>query len=69
MNQEHQTIQLLLPSTANESEEIFLDENLQIIKDVKHSQKEARSIVIRIISSRQADKKERSKYEKAQKNT
>lgn len=72
--------------TANESEEIFLDENLQVIKDVKHSQKEARFIAIgktsenkilfavftlrkikiRIISVRKANKKERSKYEKAQ---
>lgn len=75
--------------TANESEEIFLDENLQVVKDVKHSQKEARFIAIgktsenktlfvvftlkknkvRIISARKANKKERSKHEKAQKNT
>jgi len=29
-----------------ESEEVFLDANLQIIRDIKHSQKESRFIVI-----------------------
>lgn len=70
--------------TPNESEEIFLDENLKIIKDVKHSQKENRLIalgetfnkkklfvvftvrdeIIRIISARPMNKKERRFYEK-----
>lgn len=64
---------------------VFLDVNLKIVRDVKHSQKEARFIVIgksfgkkvlfiiftlrkdkiRIISARLANKKERSRYEKA----
>jgi len=71
--------------TPKESEEVFLDVNLKIVRDVKHSQKEARFIVIgksfgkkvlfiiftlrkdkiRIISARLANKKERSRYEKA----
>ena len=32
--------------TPKESEEIFLDENLQVTKDIKHSQKEERFIGI-----------------------
>lgn len=32
--------------TPNESEEIFLDENLQVVRDIKHSQKEKRFIGI-----------------------
>lgn len=32
--------------TPNESEEIFLDEKLRVIKDFKHSQKEKRYIAI-----------------------
>ena len=32
--------------SPNEAEEIFLDENLKIIKDIDHSQKEERSIAL-----------------------
>lgn len=32
--------------TTNQAEEIFLDENLEIIKDIKHSQKEKRFIAV-----------------------
>lgn len=32
--------------TPRQSEEIFLDENLQIVKDIKHSEKENRMIAI-----------------------
>ncbi len=32
--------------TPNEAEEVFLDENLQVTKDVKHSQKEQRYIAL-----------------------
>lgn len=32
--------------TTNQAEEIFLDENLGIIKDIKHSQKEKRFIAV-----------------------
>lgn len=32
--------------TVNQAEEIFLDENLGIIKDIKHSQKEKRFIAL-----------------------
>jgi len=32
--------------TPNQSEEIFLDENLKVIRDIKHSQKEKRFIAI-----------------------
>jgi len=32
--------------TPAESEEIFLDENLQVIKDIRHSQKETRFIAL-----------------------
>lgn len=32
--------------TANQTEEIFLDENLRVLPDVKHSQKEERLIAI-----------------------
>lgn len=76
--------------TPNEAEEIFLDENLGVVKDIKHSQKEDRFIaigksfenkilfvvftlrknIIRIISARMANKKERRKYyEKIKKNS
>lgn len=69
----------------NEAEEVFLDENLGVVKDIKHSQNEERFIAVgkttekktlfvvftlrkeklRIISARLANKKERSRYEKA----
>lgn len=32
--------------TPNQAEEIFLDEDLKIIRDIKHSQKEARFIAL-----------------------
>lgn len=32
--------------TPNQSEEIFLDEDLKVIRDIKHSQKEKRLIAI-----------------------
>lgn len=32
--------------TANESEEVFLDEKVLLVEDIKHSQKEERSIAI-----------------------
>ena len=32
--------------TPAEAEEIFLDENLQVVKDIKHSQKEDRFIAL-----------------------
>jgi len=32
--------------TPNESEEIFLDEKLQVVRDIKHSQKENRFIAV-----------------------
>ena len=32
--------------TPNESEEIFLDGNLKVIRDIKHSQKEERFIAV-----------------------
>jgi uncharacterized DUF497 family protein len=32
--------------SPNESEEVFLDENLKVIKDFKHSQKEERFIAL-----------------------
>lgn len=32
--------------TPNESEEIFLDENLKVVKDLKHSQTEERFIAL-----------------------
>ena len=71
--------------TPNQSEEIFLDEDLKIVRDIKHSQVEERFIAIgktfknkilfviftfrnskiRIISAREANKKERRKYGKA----
>ena len=71
--------------TPSESEEIFLDRDLKIIKDVKRSQKEDRFIaigksfrkktlfvvytlrknIVRIISARIANRKERKKHEKA----
>ena len=33
-------------TTTSETEEIFLDENLRIIRDIKHSQKEDRFIAL-----------------------
>ena len=32
--------------SPNEAEEVFLDENLKILKDIKHSQKEERMIAL-----------------------
>jgi len=32
--------------TPTQSEEVFLDENLRVIRDIKHSQKEARFIAL-----------------------
>ena len=69
--------------TPNEAEEVFLDEDILLLKDIKHSQQEGRfkaigkiargSILflaftvrrnkIRIISARDANKKERRLYE------
>jgi len=34
--------------SPNEAEEVFLDENLKILKDIKHSQKEERFIALGI---------------------
>ncbi|EKE13872.1 MAG: hypothetical protein ACD_12C00773G0001 [uncultured bacterium] len=37
--------------SPNEAEEIFLDENLKILKDIRHSQKEERFIALGITKS------------------
>ncbi len=75
--------------TPNEAEEVFVDKNVGIEKDVKHQEIEERYIaigktlekkllfvvftirdrMIRIISARAANKKERRLYEKAKKDT
>lgn len=75
--------------TPNEAEEVFLDKNAGIEKDIKHQEAEERYIaigmtlnekllfvvftvrdsVIRVISARRANKKERRLYEEAKKNS
>lgn len=75
--------------TPNEAEEVFIDKNVGIERDINHQEIEARYIaigltlnekllfvvftmrdsMIRIISARKANKKERRLYEKAKKNT
>lgn len=74
--------------TPNEAEEIFVDKNIGIEKDIKHQEAEERYIaigmtlnekllfvvftmrdsIIRVISARRANKKERRLYENAKKN-
>lgn len=74
--------------TPNEAEEVFVDKNVGIERDIKHQEAEERYIaigmtlnakllfvvftirrnMIRIISARRADKKERRLYEKSKKN-
>ena len=74
--------------TPNEAEDVFLDINIAIEKDIKHKEVESRYIaigktmqekllfvvftfrnnMIRVISARKANKKERRLYEKAKKN-
>lgn len=71
--------------TPNETEEVFLDENVTIEKDFKHQEQEERYIAIgkttegkilfvvftirkdkiRVISGRQANRKEKEVYQKA----
>lgn len=75
--------------TPNEAEEIFVDKNVGIERDIKHLEKEERYIaigvtlnekllfvvftmrdsMIRVISARNANKKERRLYEAAKKNS
>lgn len=75
--------------TPNEAEEVFIDKNVGIEKDIKHQEREDRYIaigktiqeellfviftirnnMIRVISARRANKKERGLYEKAKKNS
>lgn len=74
--------------TSNEAEEVFIDKNVGIERDIKHHEIEERYIaigmtlnekllfvvftirgsVIRVISARRANKKERRLYEEAKKN-
>ena len=74
--------------TPNEAEDVFLDINIAIEKDIKHNEVESRYIaigktmqekllfvvftfrnnMIRVISARKVNKKERRLYEKAKKN-
>jgi len=75
--------------TPNEAEEVFIDKNVGIERDIKHQELEERYIAIgmtlnekllfevftmrnnmvRIISSRKANKKERRLYEGTKKNS
>jgi len=75
--------------TPNEAEEVFVDRNVGIERDIKHQELEERYIAIgmtlnekllfvvftmrnnmvRVISSRKANKKERRLYEEAKKNS
>ena len=75
--------------TPNEAEEVFIDKNVGIERDVKHQEKEERYIaigetleqkllfvvfalrnyIIRVISARRANKKERRLYEESKKNS
>lgn len=75
--------------TPNEAEEVFVDKNVGIERDIKHQETEERYIaigttlnakllfvvftirrsMIRIISARRADKKERRLYKKAKKDS
>src|SRR3989344_1042955 len=75
-------------NTPNEAEEVFIDRNVGIERDIKHQETEERYIAIgmtlnekllfvvftirnnmvRVISSRKANKKERRLYEEAKKN-
>ncbi len=74
--------------TPNEAEEVFIDKNVGIERDIKHREIEERYIaigmslneellfvvftmrdsMIRVISARKANKKERRLYEKSKKN-
>lgn len=75
--------------TPNEAEEVFVDKNVGVERDIKHQESEERYIaigmtlnekllfvvftvrgnLIRVISSRKANKKERRLYEEAKKNS
>lgn len=75
--------------TPNEAEEVFVDKNVGIERDIKHQETEERYIaigvtlneellfvvftmrddMIRVISVRRANKKERRLYEKAKKDS